>query len=129
MSAVHAFRKHCGKRRNCSLQAISPFPTVFFCTCLKGFLPFSINLKCHRQTFSVRKSLKFVIWERVKTSAFCLGFFLQPDLHLPQRQLLFVITKKINKLHREGFFVKHACGERDLVVTTTVWCMCVSLSV
>ena len=22
-------RKHCGKRRNCSLQAISPFPTVF----------------------------------------------------------------------------------------------------
>ena len=23
-------RKHCGKRRNCSLRAISPFPTVFF---------------------------------------------------------------------------------------------------
>ena len=22
-------RKHCGKRRNCSLRAISPFPTVF----------------------------------------------------------------------------------------------------
>ena len=22
-------RKHCGKRRNCLLQAISPFPTVF----------------------------------------------------------------------------------------------------
>ena len=22
-------RKHCGKRRNCSLQAISAFPTVF----------------------------------------------------------------------------------------------------
>ena len=22
-------RKHCGKRRNCSLQAISPFPTMF----------------------------------------------------------------------------------------------------
>ena len=22
-------RKHCGKRRNCSSQAISPFPTVF----------------------------------------------------------------------------------------------------
>ena len=22
-------RKHCGKRRNCSLQAISPLPTVF----------------------------------------------------------------------------------------------------
>ena len=23
-------RKHCGKRRNCSSRAISPFPTVFF---------------------------------------------------------------------------------------------------
>ena len=22
-------RKHCGKRRNCSLRAISPYPTVF----------------------------------------------------------------------------------------------------
>ena len=25
-------RKHCGKRRNCSLRAISPFPAVFFKT-------------------------------------------------------------------------------------------------
>ena len=28
-------RKHCGKRRNCSLRAISPFPTVFW----KGSFP------------------------------------------------------------------------------------------
>ena len=27
--ALQAVRKHCGKRRNCSLRAISPFPTVF----------------------------------------------------------------------------------------------------
>ena len=26
-------RTHCGKRRNCSLRAISPFPTVFSKTC------------------------------------------------------------------------------------------------
>ena len=26
---LQAGRKHCGKRRNCSLRAISPFPTVF----------------------------------------------------------------------------------------------------
>ena len=39
-----AFRKHCGKRRNCSLRAISPFPTVFS-TGLDNFLPFSSNLK------------------------------------------------------------------------------------
>ena len=30
VSAVQVFRKHWGKRRNCSLRAISPFPTVFF---------------------------------------------------------------------------------------------------
>ena len=28
-------RKHCGKMRNCSLRAISPFPTVFS----KGMFP------------------------------------------------------------------------------------------
>ena len=28
-------RKHCGKRRNCSLPAISPFPSVFS----KGLFP------------------------------------------------------------------------------------------
>ena len=26
---IQTGRKHCGKRRNCSLRAISPFPTVF----------------------------------------------------------------------------------------------------
>ena len=26
---IQTGREHCGKRRNCSLQAISPFPTVF----------------------------------------------------------------------------------------------------
>ena len=39
-----AFWKHCGKRRNCSLRAISPFPTVFS-TSLNNSLPFSSNLK------------------------------------------------------------------------------------
>ena len=44
MSAVHVFSKHCEKRRNCSLRAISPFPTVFS-TSLESFLQFSTNLK------------------------------------------------------------------------------------
>ena len=39
-----AFWKYCGKRRNCSKWAISPFPTVFS-TCLDNFLPFSSSLK------------------------------------------------------------------------------------
>ena len=30
---IQTSRKHCGKRRNCSLRAISPFPTVFSKAC------------------------------------------------------------------------------------------------
>ena len=36
--------QHCGKRRNCSWWAISPFPKVFS-TCLDNSLSFSSNLK------------------------------------------------------------------------------------
>ena len=43
-SGKQAFWKHCGKRRNCSYRAISPFPTLFS-TCSGNFLPFSSNLK------------------------------------------------------------------------------------
>ena len=35
-------RKYCGKRRNCSLRAISPFPTVFS----KGSFPMGVK-RCH----------------------------------------------------------------------------------
>ena len=33
---IQTGRKHCGKRRNCSLRAISPFPTVFSKACFPG---------------------------------------------------------------------------------------------
>ena len=39
---IQTGRKHCGKRRNCSLRAISPFPTVFS----KGLFPRGIKW-CH----------------------------------------------------------------------------------
>ena len=41
------------------------FPTVFS-TVVENILPFSSNIKCRLQTLSVWKSLKFVVWERVK---------------------------------------------------------------
>ena len=40
VSAEQVFYKHCGKRRNCSERAISPFPTVFS-TLSENFSPFS----------------------------------------------------------------------------------------
>ena len=36
---IQTGRKHCGKRRNCSLWAISPFPTVFS----KGLFPWGVK--------------------------------------------------------------------------------------
>ena len=44
MVITMVFWKHRGKRRKCSQQAISPFPSVFS-THLEIFLPFSSNLK------------------------------------------------------------------------------------
>ena len=29
MTVIQMGRKHCGKRRNCLLRAVSPFPTAF----------------------------------------------------------------------------------------------------
>ena len=39
---IQTGRKHCGKKRNCSLRAISPFPTVFS----KGLFPRGVK-RCH----------------------------------------------------------------------------------
>ena len=50
--AIQTGRKHCGKKRNCSLRAISPFPTVFS----KGLLP--------------RASKGVTVWEWVKYLSF-----------------------------------------------------------
>ena len=56
MSAVLVFWKHCGKRRNSSSRAISPFPTMFF-TRLENFLPFLSNLKLSSaKSFSLEES-------------------------------------------------------------------------
>ena len=56
VSALQVFGKRCGKRRNCSLRAISPFPTAFS-TLLDNFLPFSSNLKLlSANSFSLEES-------------------------------------------------------------------------
>ena len=54
--AVQVFWKHCGKRRNRSKRAISPFPTVFS-TLLIHFLLFSSSLKLSfANSFSLEES-------------------------------------------------------------------------
>ena len=56
VSAAQVFWKHCGKRRNCSQRAISPFPAVFS-THLENFLQFSSNLKLlSEKSFSLEES-------------------------------------------------------------------------
>ena len=39
---IQTGKNHCGKRRNCSLRAFSPFPTVFS----KGLFPRGVK-RCH----------------------------------------------------------------------------------
>ena len=66
MSEMQVFWKHNGKTINCSLQAISPFSTVFFY--LFGelsaiFIKFEIAV-C--KLFQVGRVLRFIVWKRVK---------------------------------------------------------------
>ena len=55
-------RKHSGKNRNCSLRAISPFPTVFS----KGLFPRAVK-RCH----CVGKGKSIVIFHRLKIHNYC----------------------------------------------------------
>ena len=71
MSPVQVFRKHCGKRRNCSQRGIFPFPTVFSTPSGElstNFINFEIVV--WKVLISVWESLKFVIRERVKCYLF-----------------------------------------------------------
>ena len=67
MSAVQVYRKHCGKRRNCSFRAIYPFPTVFsnFWRILCQF--YQIR-NCCLLTLSAWKSLNFVVGKELNNS-------------------------------------------------------------
>ena len=58
VSAVQVFWKHYGKKINCLLWAIYPFPTVFS-TCLDDFLPFLhiCVTDCHDMTLAVKVAL------------------------------------------------------------------------
>ena len=60
-SALQVFWKHCGKRRNCSVFFPQRFLSIWI-----TFFHFHQIQNCRLQTLSVWKSLKFVVWERVK---------------------------------------------------------------
>ena len=67
VSVVQAFWKHCGKRRNRSYQAISPFPTVFSMLS-ESSLPFSSNLKLSSaNSFSLEGSKILSFGKELKT--------------------------------------------------------------
>ena len=56
-------RKHCGKRRNCSLRAISPFPIVFS----KGLFAWGVK-RCHCVGSKHINLLASTLWIKVMTS-------------------------------------------------------------
>ena len=113
--AVQTGKKHCGKRRNCSLRAISPFPTVFskdlYCrhlktrACLgKGFnfvfrMVSFCDMLTYRPTFLLKaefiysqRSKPFFLLQKELASSFTVsnGFFRAVSLaKMRQRLVLF----------------------------------------
>ena len=53
-------RKHCKKRKNCSLQAISPFPAVFFFF----FSPKDLNCREINTRACLEKG-ETIVWKRL----------------------------------------------------------------
>ena len=81
-------RKHCGKRRNCSSRAISPFPTVFskdfYCrhvktrACLgKGYIYIHVNYNFHHDFW-----MQDCFGSGVNISIFSFPLYI-PDLFFP----------------------------------------------
>ena len=72
----YVFGKHCGKRRNSSSQAISPFPSVFYT--FGELSAISSNSKLSSaNSFSLEES-KIFLGERVKFLVIALSLFLVP---------------------------------------------------
>ena len=65
MCLPHKSFENTGKRRNGSQQAISPLPQHFLLFGIT-FHQFRQIKNCRLDTLSVRKSLKFSIWKRLK---------------------------------------------------------------
>ena len=99
VSAVQVFRKHCGKRRNCMLRAVSPYPHCCLPCCI-SFL-FSSNSKLSSvNSFSLEES-KICCLE--KHYYICVMHYTKQD----------IIILWINKIH----FVKQLpefCGRIPL---------------
>ena len=90
--------KHCGKRRNCSWRAISPFPTVFS-THLENFLPFSSNLKLlSANTFSLEESKICRLGKSSELKCSWLHFIITLCQKLSRLRVLYLILQPLTTL-------------------------------
>ena len=85
---IQTGRKHCGKRRNCSLRAISPFPTVFS----KGVFPRGVK-SCH--CVGMGQIIIIIIIKRRRSSLTCQCYSPFCLFQLEDRHKL--ISKQTNK--------------------------------
>ena len=99
--ALHVFCKHCGKRRNSSLRAISPFPIVFSTLSENPaiFIKFDIVV-CKLKNFD---ESEIVIWERVNPVPNKPWF-----LHVCSKSLLKTLWEKEKFLITSNFFFSHS---------------------
>ena len=106
VSAVQVFLKHCGKRRNCSLRAICPFPTVFS-NPLENIMPFSSNLK-----LSSANSFKL---EESKICRLGKGQCMEPYPHLFFSQNMLECLRAFGTYARLGLY-RYLPGDPELFI-------------
>ena len=115
---IQTGRKHCGKRRNCLLRAISPFPTVFskglfprgvkrcLCVGMVSFVTIFVQLYSHINDLEKKSS-----WKRGKIRKWYTAFSPFPTIPFPKTISIF----------QSQFFVIFKCFEFGLVWNFVVW--------
>ena len=95
---IQTGRKNCWKRRNCSLQAISPFPKVFS----KGLFPRGVK-RCH----SVGMGLKAgYLWQLILFLSGAKYLPYRPSVFSVKQQKIFIFDKKLANIISKKYHEK-----------------------
>ena len=93
---IQTGRKHCGKRRNCSLQAISACPTVFS----KGLFPRGVK-RCH--CVGMGQNLSNLILSNLKSRQMTNVSFLRIGLTFRGKEKVLIVSSLLQMFSKACF--------------------------
>ena len=96
---IQTGRKHCGKRRNCSLQAISPCPTVFS----KGLFPRGVK-RCH--CVGMGQNLSNLILSNLKSRQMTNVSFLRIGLTFRGKEKVLIVSSLPTNVFKSLFLTR-----------------------